>query len=253
MLLVPWAIGVGLTRRPVLEHAALQIVALALFVAHTHVITCWRARLGLPVDRATLVAARTLVAGLTAVALAGAGVLVVRVGAAVLAPFAVLALAFLAASLWLVRRRLDHMLPGQLLAALALPLTGPAAWTVTSGVVDRIAVALWLLNAAFFVGAVLYVRLEIAARARPRELATLTARVSFAASTLAADVLLLAAAFVAIRLGGLSPLALVAFVSVGVHAVVGVLRLHRPAALKRLGLIATGHAVAFAALVIALA
>ncbi|MBI1734953.1 MAG: hypothetical protein HYR51_07245 [Candidatus Rokubacteria bacterium] len=117
---------------------------------------------------------------------------------------------------------------------------------------DRVAIALWMLNAAFFMGAVLYVRLKIEARARRTPLVGAGAKLAFAWTTLAANAVLIGIALLAIRVGGFSPLAIVAFGTVAVQAVAGVIRLDRPAPLKRVGILATVHAVVFAVLVVGL-
>lgn len=249
MLLAPWIVGVGVTGGLRANHVLLLVAALAFFLAQHHLTAWWRAVTG---ARADPVAAA--VAGRLVLLSGGAGLLAtlplaIRIGVAPLLPYALAAVVLTGATLWLVARRLDHLLPGQLLAAVGLPLTAPAAWTVTHGRVDRVALALWLLDAAFFVGAVLYVRLKIEARTRRGRLGTLRARLAFAGGTLGADLLVLAVAALAVRVGGFSPLALLGFASVAVQAVVGVVRLDRPAVLKRVGLLATFHAVLFAVLV----
>jgi hypothetical protein len=247
MLLVPWAVGVGVAGGVRIAHLLLLIAALAFFLAHHHVMTWWRARAD-----ARAVSARFAVL-FGAVGLLAGAPLVFVAGIRPLLPYAAVVVVLTGVALSLVARRLDRALPGQMLAAVGLPLAAPVAWTVAHGVVDRVALALWLLNAAFFAGAVLYVRLKIEARARRAPLTDAAAKLAFAWPTLAADAALVVVAWLAIRLGGFSPLALVAFATVAVQAVAGVVRLDRPAPLKQVGIIATLHAVVFAILVIGLA
>jgi hypothetical protein len=58
---------------------------------------------------------------------------------------------------------------------------------------------------------------------------------------------------VAVRLGAASSPVLAAFVPPAVHALVSVARLDRAVPLKRVAIIATAHAILFAALVVRLA
>ncbi|MBI2207211.1 MAG: YwiC-like family protein [Candidatus Rokubacteria bacterium] len=251
MLLVPWIVAVGVSRRFEPAPVLVLMVALALFLAHNQLVLALRA-----VARRDRAAQRA--AARVGTAFAAAGLLiglavVARVGAAVLVPSAVAAAALLAATVWLVRRRLDQTLAGQITAAVGLPVIAPVTWTVTTGALDRVAAALWLLNATFFVGAVLYVRLKIAARGRRAALVTRRDRLAFAAPTVAIDVGLLALAALAVVIGGFSASVLAAFSTVAVQTAAGIARLDRPAVLKRVGLLATAHALAFAALVVCLA
>lgn len=252
MLLVPWATGSGVSGRVDAGHLILLIAALAFFLAHNHVVTWFRGVVAARVDR-TATAAASLAAVFGLVGLVASLALVLRVGPAPLVLYAVAAGVLLAASLELVRRRLDHALPGQFLAALGLPLVAPVAWTIGAGAIDRVAVGLWLLNAAFFLGAVLYVRLKIEARARRVPLVAWAERLAFARGTLAADLGVLAVAGLAVVVGGFSPLVLASFATVALQTLAGVVRLDRPAVLKRVGVLATLHAAVFAALVVWLA
>jgi hypothetical protein len=160
---------------------------------------------------------------------------------------------FSAASLWLVAARLDHALPGQALAALGLSLSGPATYAAGGGVSARVGLAIWVVSAAYFLWAVLYVRMKIMARARRAPLVAPGQKLAFAGPTLAIDLGLLAVVALALALGGLGSRVLVAFLPAGVQALAGVATLDRPAPLKRVGIAMTVHAALFAALVIALA
>lgn len=141
----------------------------------------------------------------------------------------------------------------QLLAAGGLSLSAPAAYAVALGGLDAGALGLWLLNAAFFLGAILHVRLLIDARARKAPLPSLREPLAFAGPTLALDAAILLAAAVAVRLGAGSPLVLTAFAAPAVHAPASVARLDRAVPLRRVGIVATVHAILFAALVVRLA
>jgi hypothetical protein len=253
MLLVPWAVGCGVARRFGLNEALLLAAMIAFFLAQSQLMA-WR-RLRRPADHAAQAVRRavwlTIVLGLTGL-IAGVPLLLGprRPGLLWLAT-AGIALAF--AALALVRRRRERALPGQLLAALGLTLSAPAAWYVATGGLDRVAIALWGLAAAYFVGAVCHVRLLIEARAKKKMLAAERGRLAFSAATLGTELGLVVLAAGALRLGGLSLAALAGFVPLLIQLAVDVARLHEPAPLKRVGLLAAASSVLFALLVIRLA
>lgn len=253
MLLVPWAIGCGVARRLAWPDLLLLAALLLFFLAHNQLLSWLRLRLVAAPDPAPLGRARGL-----ALLLGGAGgvailPLVARYRLTALLTLGSLGAVLTAASLYLVARRLDHGLAGQVLAPVGLALSAPAAHYVASGVLDRTSVALWAISVLFFLGAVLYVRLKIDALKRAPSLVTAGARLRFAAPTLAVDLAILAAVRVALQAGSLSPWAVLAFVPTAMQTLVGAARLHRPARLKRVGILATAHSIAFALLVIWLA
>lgn len=252
MLLVPWAVGCGVAGRFGLNEVLLLGAVVAFFLAHSQLMSWWRLR---RVDDAARVARRV---PWLIVALALTGLIVSvplllgprRPGLLWLgAAGTILALAALA----LVRRRRERALPGQLLAALGLALSAPAGWYVATGALDRVALALWGLAAAYFVGAVCHVRLLIEARARKKAIAAGGGRLAFSGATLGAEFGIVAVAAGALRLGGLSLAALAGFVPLLLQLTVDVIRLHEPAPLKRVGMLAAGSSILFALLVIWLA
>ncbi|HET7875743.1 MAG TPA: YwiC-like family protein [Methylomirabilota bacterium] len=252
MLVVPLAVGWGVARRGGMAPLLLSIGALLFFLAHNQIMEWCRLGLRAAPEPGALRATRRRIMALAALGAIALAPLLLGPRPGLLA-FGVLAVALTAASAWLVRHRSDRGLPGQVLAAVGLPLGAPAAWYVAGGPVDRRPLALWLLNALFFLGAVLYVRLKIEALANRSRVATAGGRLAFALPTLALDAVILVSAWGALRLGGFSPLALLAFAPTGGQALAGVARLHRPAVLKRVGLIATAHSVLFALLLVWLA
>jgi hypothetical protein len=258
MLLVPWAVGWGLARRWEPKEFLLLLSAVSLFTAHAHLMA-WR-RLAVTGRSRTPEAAAS---GRLALVLAALGAVVIlpllprgsgpAPRADALVALALVALALSAGSLTLVGRRVDRALPGQILAAMGLPLTGPAAYAVAGGSLDRVALAVWLLDAAFFLWAVFYVKLKLEARARRRPLDSLAASLEAGAATtgVTAGMALLFAA--AVVLGSFSPLAMLAFAAPAAQTVAGVLRLGRLAPVKRLGMLLLAHALLFGLLVILLA
>lgn len=251
MLLVPWVVGAGIGGRFDAAQVVLGLGLVLLFLAHNQLLVAVRERRGARSDRARhrTAVCRMLVLGIPGlIAIAALMFLGRGVGLLLLAPVAAIAAA---AAVALVRARRDHAVAGQVLAAATLALSAPAAYHVATGDWDRAAVAVWGVNVLFFLGAVAYVQLRIDAL-RARGVGGVIDRARFAARVLLLDVAIVVAAWMALRFGGLAPLALVAFAPVAVHTIVGVLRLHHPVRFKRLGFAALGHALLFAALVIPL-
>jgi YwiC-like protein len=252
MLLVPWAVGCGVAGRVEARQLLLLASAVSLFLAHTHFMRWVRLYVGARSDPSAVAAARRLFQVFAAVGAALSVPLLTR-RLAGLVLFGAVAGVLVAVSSWLVAKRLDHALPGQTLAAVGLSLASPAADYVARGVLGPRALALWLLNAAFFLWAVLYVRLKIEARARRVPLTSAAERFAFARGMLAMDAVLLLGALLALLLGSFSTLALWAFLPAVAQAVVGIVRLDRPAPLKRVGILVTAHSILWAILVIWLA
>jgi len=253
MLLVPWAVGCGVARRFGAGEIVFLGALLAAFLAHTQAMHRARLRLMLRPDSAALARTSRLGLGFAALAMLGTLPLVVFRARPALLLFAALALTLAVVSPCLVRARRDRALPGQFLAAVALPLAAPAAYYVARGALDAVALGLWLLNALFFLSAVLYVRLKIEARARKTAGWLPLEHLRLAGPTLALDAAILVGVAAAISVSGLPRLVALAFLPMAIQAVVGVLWLRYPARLKRVGLLATAHAIAFGALVIWLA
>jgi YwiC-like protein len=253
MLLVPWAVGCGVAGRLGLNEALLLAAMIAFFLAQSQLMAWWR--LSRSADHAAQAVRRagglTIALGLTGLIASVPLLLGPRrpgllwLGAA----GTILALA----ALFLVGRRRERALPGQMLAAVGLALSAPAAWYVATGALDRVAVALWGLAAAYFVGAVCHVRLLIEARAKKKVLAAGRGRLAFSAATLGTELGLVVLGAGSLRLGGLSLAALAGFVPLLLVLAVDVTRLHEPAPLKRVGLLAAGCSILFALLVIRLA
>jgi hypothetical protein len=258
MLLVPWAVGWGVARRWEAKELLLLLAAVGVFTSHAHLMA-WR-RLALAGRSRTPEAVGSRRLALVFGALGGVAILPLLLRGPGLAPgadalmlLAIVGLALAGGSLALVGRRVDRALPGQVLAAIGLPLTGPAAYAVARGTLDRVALAVWLLHAAFFLWAVFYVKLELEARARRRPLGSLAASLRAGTVTLAITLATLLLFAAAVALGPLSPLVLLAFVAPLAQTLAGVARLGRPASLRRLGFLLLAHSLLFGLLVIALA
>lgn len=249
MLLAPWVVGCGVARRLDGWEALLLASMLLAFLAQHQVASWLRARRAR--SAAVGVARRRAIVLLTLAVLSGLA-LFLRLGVALVALVAVAA-ALGVTGLLLVHRRVERALPGQVLAAIGLPVTAAAAHAVAVGQMTSVGLELWALSALFFLGAVVHVRVKIIAMPRAQRLVALSARFAFGWPALAFEALIATLATGIALVGPLSPFVVLGFAPVAVQAIAGTLTLHRRATLKRVGIVSTLHAIAFAAIVIALA
>ncbi len=154
--------------------------------------------------------------------------------------------------LWLVSRRQEMSVVGELAGTFGLALGAPMAYYTASGQLDGLALALWLINALYFGGTVFYIKLKV--RQQPRLPAPdhvgqrlVKARACLAYQTVALTILILLVTFR--QAPFLTPLALV---PATVKILYGAWRWQdkKSLSLMRLGVTEIFHAVAFAGLVI---
>lgn len=153
--------------------------------------------------------------------------------------------------LWLVARRQEMSVTGELAGIFGLALGAPMAYYTATGRLDRTAALLWLINALYFGGTVFYVKLKV--RQQPRQPAPpgwaarlLGAKAGLAYHTLAVTLLILVALWW--HAPALAPLALL---PATVKMIYGAYRWQdkQSLSLVRLGLIEMGHALVFSGLV----
>jgi hypothetical protein len=130
-------------------------------------------------------------------------------------------------------RKTTHSVAMQLLAVAGLTLTAPAAWYAATGTLEY---RLWLLNALYFAGGVLYVKMHVATAAARKPAGRLPVVIYHGA--------LAAAAALWWPVG-------LAFLPAVVRAFVGAARVSPRLRIKRLGWTEVAHSLVFAALVIA--
>ena len=252
MVIVPWIVGCGIARAMTARAVLLLCGAIALFLAQ-HALTEWYRARRLPPARRASAPGIVVVVAFTAVGLVAAAPALTTLAAGFVGAFVVAAIALIVVSVVLIDVRLDHALPGQVLGAIGLPLTAPLAYFASGGGRARDAATLWVVDVAFFLWAVFYVRLKIIARAHRQPLAALGDRLRFGASTLGVTAALAAMALVALAASDFSPRAIVAFVPALIQSIAGTIRLDRQPRLKPVGFLMLGHSIAFAVLFIALA
>jgi hypothetical protein len=154
--------------------------------------------------------------------------------------------------LWLVARRQEMSVVGELAGIFGLALGAPLAYYAASGYLDRTAAALWLINALYFGGTVFYIKLKV--RQQPRLPAPdhvgerlIKAKACLAYQTVALTIVILLVTFR--QAPALTPLA---FVPVTVKTLLGAGQWQdkKSLSLVRLGITEIFHAIAFAGLVI---
>ncbi len=147
----------------------------------------------------------------------------------VLFGFAGLAVAFGVVRVWLVRRRRDRGLAGELIGVAGLSLAGPAATAFVRGMIAPTDAVLWLLLCLYFCSGVFYVRMRVRAAQRNGAQGghALGACIGFHLLLVLAVAILVAAAVVPWRVG-------TAFIPALGRVAVG-LRVTTPLNLRRLG------------------
>jgi hypothetical protein len=169
-----------------------------------------------------------------------------------LLPLGVLGGLLLVFHLWLVARRQEMSVIGELAGIFGLALGAPMAYYTAGGQMDRTALMLWLVNALYFGGTVFYIKLKVRQQPRQPAPSQLSERLAKAKAclgyqTVALTILLL---LVTLRLAPLlTPLALIP-ATVKVLWGAGHWQDKKTLSLMRLGLIEIFHSLAFTVLIV---
>lgn len=157
-----------------------------------------------------------------------------------------LATVLLAGQFWLAKQGRSTRMAAQMVGALALCLTAPAAWYASTAQLGSIALTLWLLNCLFAVNQIHYVQVRI----RSLKLATVSERLQQARGLMLGEVLLL----VVLLAGGWAAwwplLAAIAFVPVLLRGIGWLVAKAAPPTVRRLGLQELSHAIVFGVLMV---
>ncbi len=169
-----------------------------------------------------------------------------------LAPMGFFGAALVAYNLWLISRRQDMTLRGELPGIVGLAMGAPMAYYAARGVLNETALALWLINALYFGGTIFYVKLKV--RQQPKLLPpSLPDRFRVAKASLTYHTAALTAVVALTVVGIVPPLVPVAFLPMLVKAWVGAWQWQDRKSLNlvRLGISEAVFSVTFAAIVIA--
>lgn len=249
VMAVPLVIGTVAGEAIRWEHLVLAVAALAAFLAYVPAQIIWGQTHGRRVSVDLAHAAAWWVSVLPALAIAAAGWLAFE-GAWEVILWGVVALMLFAVHGWLTARH-GKSFWGDLVASVGLSVGAPAALMLDGSSEWRQAGILWMLVSLFFGCSVVYVHMKIRAVSAKLSAPSWATRLKFGWVTLAfhVAVIFLVAAIVAAGRTGL--LALIAYVPMAIHAVVGTVRLAGPVKFKRLGFLLLGHAILFAVLMAA--
>ncbi|MBE7551268.1 MAG: YwiC-like family protein [Anaerolineales bacterium] len=249
MLIVPLLLGLVIA--PVWHGQALLLLlaALGFFLVRYPLAVLVKTRKRATADKALLWRWTAIYGGLTVLS---GGWLVFVQGLGWLAVMGLFGGLLLLFHLWLVSRRQEMSLGGELVGIVGLALGAPMAYYAASGYLDQVAAVLWLINALYFGGTVFYIKLKV--RQQPRLPAPervgerlVKAKACLAYQTVALTLLLALATLQWAPL--LTPLA---FVPVTIKMVYGAWQWQdkKSLSLVRLGIAEIIHAVAFAGLVV---
>jgi hypothetical protein len=191
---------------------------------------------------------------LAAAAAAGGGLLVFSWGRRELLLLGAVALAFFLAQRLLMRshpRETEkRSLAAELLGVLLLSLSAPAATIAILGRLDARGALVWLLNALFFLGGVLYVKYRVRGVLAHREFSSLSERIAFAWPVFVYHLLLLVLLATAVVGASLPAMVLAAFAPAVLRAHGLLFHLGRRFPIKRLGWSEIAHSLLFAALLV---
>jgi hypothetical protein len=146
-------------------------------------------------------------------------------------------------------KQYSRMIATDLIAVAGLTLSGPSAYYVMTGTLDRTALSLYVLNFLFFGCSVFYVHMKMLAAASKRGEMELGEKFSLGKVNLFYHAAVVAIAAALAALNFTSAVALAAFVPMIVHAVYGTLNLTAKVNFKRIGLLLLGQSILFALLV----
>jgi hypothetical protein len=169
-----------------------------------------------------------------------------------LAPMGVIGGGLVLFHLWLITRRQEMSVIGELAGIAGLALGAPMAYYAAVGQLDWVAGMLWLLNALYFGGTVFYIKLKVRQQPKipaPNQMVT---RLVKAKACLGYQSIVLTIILILTALHWIPPLTPLAFLPVTVKMLIGAGQWQdkKSLSLIRLGVIEIFHTLAFAGLVI---
>jgi hypothetical protein len=163
MLIVPLLVGIIVAPTWHWRTIVFLVAAFGFFLVRFPLATLVKTRQRRRVDRAYLWRWVIIYGGITALC---GGWLVLTQGLWWLVSIGLVGGLLLVFHLWLITRRQEMSVIGELAGIFGLALGAPMAYYVNSGQLDRTAVILWLINALYFGGTVFYIKLKV--RQQPR-------------------------------------------------------------------------------------
>lgn len=163
MLIVPLLLGLVIAPEWHWRVSVLLVAALGFFLLRQPLAVLVKTRKRADSDKAYLWRWAALYGGLTALS---GGWLVLAQGLWWLVVMGLVGGVLLLFHLWLVSRRQEMSLGGELAGVAGLALGAPMAYYTAGGQLDRLAALLWLINLLYFGGTVFYIKLKV--RQQPR-------------------------------------------------------------------------------------
>ncbi len=249
MLAIPLLLGLAVAPAWHPRALVLLLAVLAFFLVRYPLALLVKIRKRAAADKSALVGWAVVYGGVAALS---GGWLVLFQGLGWLAPLGLVGALLVLFHLWLVSRRQEMSLAGELVGITGLALGAPMAYYAAAGALDHTAAILWLINALYFGGTVFYIKLKV--RQQPRlpapdraaeRLVKARACLTYQAAVLTVVILLAAQRWAPL----LAPLA---FLPVTVKIISGAWRWQdkKSLSLTRLGIAELIHAITFAGLVV---
>jgi hypothetical protein len=249
MLIVPLLLGLVIASTWRWQVILLLAAALGFFLVRQPLAILVKTRKRATTDKAYLWRWAVFYGGLTA--LSGAW-LILGEGLWWLAVFGLLGAGLLLFNLWLVARRQEMSLVGELAGIVGLALGAPLAYYTASGQLDDVAAILGLINFLYFGGTVFYVKLKVRQQPRLPAPQRVSERLVKAKACLAYQTLTLTL-LIALVTWQWAPLLLpLTFIPVTIKIIYGAWRWQDKKSLNlvRLGLAEIFHAAVFTVLVV---
>lgn len=170
-----------------------------------------------------------------------------------LIPIGLIGATLVAFNLWLVSRKQEMSIYGELSGIAGLALGAPLTYYAASGQLDGTALLLWLVNALYFGGTVFYIKLKVRQQPRLPAPDRLSDRLLKSRACLTYQGVVLTVIIGLVALDHMPALLPLAFVPMTLKVIYGAARWQdkRSLNLPRLGVIELVHSVLFAVLVIA--
>ena len=249
MLIVPLVIGLAVAPAWHRRSLVLLVAAFAFFLLRYPLATLVKTRRRVGSQRAYLWRWAAIYGGIAG--LCGAWLMVVY-GLWWLVPMGLLGALLVALHLWLVARRQEMSVIGELSAIIGLAMGAPMAYYVAGGQLDTTALLLWLINGLYFGGTVFYIKLKV--RQQPRSPAPDKIRDRFvkAKTCLTYQTVALTLVILLVAWQKAPALALLAFIPATVKIAYGAWHWQdrKSLSLVRLGVTEIFHSLAFAGLII---
>jgi hypothetical protein len=145
-------------------------------------------------------------------------------------------------------RRYPKTILSDLLAVFGLSLSGPCAYYVVAGILDKNAFVLWLLNFLFFGCSVFYVHMKIRAVSLNKPEFAVDDKLAFGRLNILYHVAVIALVVVLALYEHTKLFTALAFIPMAAHAVYGTYKLSSRVKFKNLGLLLLGQSVLFGVL-----